>query len=100
MFTQRFKLKHNPHIYLVLLQEEEEEEEDRLAKDAERNFAMQQRGEQENSATVKEQPEASGASFVNLSFEGENEPSLSHLDPNRVPSPLPSWILTWSSNLS
>ncbi|XP_037550617.1 protein FAM177A1 [Nematolebias whitei] len=69
----------------------EEEEEDRLAKDAERKFAAQQRGEQEDSAaTVKEQPEVSGASFVNFSFEVESEPSLCDLDPNRVPSPLPS----------
>ncbi|XP_017281606.1 protein FAM177A1 [Kryptolebias marmoratus] len=77
--------------YRIKKEEEEEEEEDRLAKDAELKFASQRKGKQENPAvTVKEQPEASGASFVNVSFEVEHEPSLSHLDPNRVPSPLPS----------
>lgn len=78
----------------VLPQEEEEEEEDSLAKEAERNFASQRGGKQDDSeATVKNQPEVSGASYVNVSFEVEREPSLSHLDPNRVPSPLPSWNL-------
>ncbi|XP_019940165.2 protein FAM177A1 [Paralichthys olivaceus] len=70
-------------------EEEEEEEENRLAEDAERHFAEQQRGELDAppSATV-EQPEASRASFVNISFELKPEPPLSA--PDRVPSPLPS----------
>lgn len=75
----------------VLLQEEEEEEENHLAEMAERRFAEQRRGEQDapHPATV-EQPEASGASFVNISFELEPEPPLNTPDTNRVPSPLPS----------
>lgn len=58
---------------------------------AERRFAEQQRGEQgdPHPATV-EQPEASRASFVNISFDLEPEPPLNTTDTNRVPSPLPS----------
>ncbi|KAM4723400.1 protein FAM177A1 [Anableps anableps] len=74
--------------YRIKKEEEEEEEENRLADEAERTFAAQRRGEQENPATVKEQPE--GASFVNVSFDLEPESSLRNPDPNRVPSPLPS----------
>lgn len=73
----------------VLLQEEEEEEENRLADMAERRYA-EQRGGDQDPATV-EQPEASGASFVNISFDLEPEAPLSPSDSNRVPSPLPSW---------
>ncbi|XP_047201874.1 protein FAM177A1 [Girardinichthys multiradiatus] len=76
--------------YRIKKEKEEEEEEDRLAEEAERTFAAQRRGEQENPAAVKDQPEGSGASFVNVSFELEPESSLRNLDPNRVPSPLPS----------
>uniref|UniRef100_A0A1A7X9P5 Family with sequence similarity 177, member A1 n=1 Tax=Iconisemion striatum TaxID=60296 RepID=A0A1A7X9P5_9TELE len=77
--------------YRIKKEEEEDEEENRLAEEADRAFALQRRGEQENSAAaVKEQPESSGASFVNVSFEVEPEPSARSLDPNRVPSPLPS----------
>ncbi|KAG8013525.1 hypothetical protein GBF38_021945, partial [Nibea albiflora] len=76
--------------YRMKKEEEEEEEENRLSEMAERHFAEQQRGDQDDPhpATV-EQPEASGASFVNISFELEPEPPLS-TDANRVPSPLPS----------
>ncbi|XP_007575971.1 protein FAM177A1 [Poecilia formosa] len=76
--------------YRMKKEEEEEEEENRLADEAERTFAAQRRGEQENSTTVKEQPEGNGATFVNVSFELEPESSLRNPDPNRVPSPLPS----------
>ncbi|MEQ2305876.1 hypothetical protein AMECASPLE_002467 [Ameca splendens] len=76
--------------YRIKKEEEEEEEENRLAEEAERTFAAQRRGEQENAAAVKDQPEGSGASFVNVSFELEPESSLRNPDPNRVPSPLPS----------
>uniref|UniRef100_A0A3B4V1B4 Family with sequence similarity 177 member A1 n=1 Tax=Seriola dumerili TaxID=41447 RepID=A0A3B4V1B4_SERDU len=71
--------------------EEEEEEESRLSEEAERRIAELRGGEQDAShpATV-EQPEASGASFVNISFELEPESPLSASDTNRVPSPLPS----------
>ncbi|XP_018550735.1 protein FAM177A1 [Lates calcarifer] len=77
--------------YRMKKEEEEEEEENRLSEDAERRIAEQRRGEQDapHAATV-EQPESSGASFVNISFELEPEPSLSAADTNRVPSPLPS----------
>lgn len=76
----------------ITLQEEEEEEENRLAEEAERRFAEQQRGEQDgcDPATV-EQPGASGASFVNISFDSEPESPLSSSDTNRVPSALSSW---------
>ncbi|XP_071327568.1 protein FAM177A1 [Trachinotus anak] len=77
--------------YRIKKEEEEEEEENRLAEEAEHQIAEQRRGEQDAShpATV-EQPEASGASFVNISFELEPESPLSASDTNRVPSPLPS----------
>ena len=78
--------------HAVLLQEEEEEEENRLSEMAERRFGEQRRGEQDDAgpATV-EQPESSGASFVNISFDLDPEPPLNTTDTNRVPSPLPSW---------
>uniref|UniRef100_A0A671XKZ4 Family with sequence similarity 177 member A1 n=1 Tax=Sparus aurata TaxID=8175 RepID=A0A671XKZ4_SPAAU len=68
-----------------------DEEENHLSEMAERRFAEQQRGEQgdPHPATV-EQPEASRASFVNISFDLEPEPPLNTTDTNRVPSPLPS----------
>ncbi|KAM4541881.1 protein FAM177A1 [Odontesthes bonariensis] len=75
--------------YRIKKEEEEEEEENRLSEEAERQFAAQRRGEQSDPATV-EQPEASAASFVNISFEMEPEASLRSPDTNRVPSPLPS----------
>ncbi|XP_054470130.1 protein FAM177A1 [Anoplopoma fimbria] len=77
--------------YRIKKEEDEEEEENRLSETAERRFAEQRRGEQEDShpATV-EQPEASGAAFVNISFDLEPEPPLNTVDTNRVPSPLPS----------
>ncbi|XP_067336829.1 protein FAM177A1 [Channa argus] len=80
--------------YRVKKEEEEEEEENHLAEEAERRFAEQRRSEQSGpnasqSATV-EQPETSGASFVNISFDLEPEPPLNAPDMNRVPSPLPS----------
>lgn len=77
--------------YRMKKEEEEEEEENHLADMAERRFEEQQRGEQDDPrpATV-EQPEASGASFVNISFDMEPEPPLNPPDTNRVPSPLPS----------
>ncbi|XP_040916981.1 protein FAM177A1 isoform X2 [Toxotes jaculatrix] len=77
--------------YRIKKEEEEEEEENRLAEDAELRIAEQRRGEQDapHPATV-EQPEPSGASFVNISFDFEPEPRLSAPDTNRVPSPLPS----------
>ncbi|XP_028995874.1 protein FAM177A1 [Betta splendens] len=80
--------------YRMKKEEEEEEEENHLAEEAERRFAEQRRSDHNDHsdsqpATVA-QPEASGASFVNISFELEPEPSLSVPDTNRVPSPLPS----------
>ncbi|XP_075963951.1 protein FAM177A1 [Anarhichas minor] len=77
--------------YRIKKEEEEEEEDNHLSETAERRFAEQRRGEQEDPrpATV-EQPEASGASFVNISFDLEPEPPLNPADTNRVPSPLPS----------
>ncbi|CAJ1074031.1 protein FAM177A1 [Xyrichtys novacula] len=77
--------------YRMKKEEEEEEEENRLSEMAEQRFSEQQRGEQDDprSATV-EQPEASGASFVNISFELDPEPPINTADANRVPSPLPS----------
>uniref|UniRef100_G3PGB2 Family with sequence similarity 177 member A1 n=1 Tax=Gasterosteus aculeatus aculeatus TaxID=481459 RepID=G3PGB2_GASAC len=62
-----------------------------LGRAAERRFAEQQSGEQEDPhpATV-EQPEASRASFVNISFDMDPEPPVNTTDANRVPSPLPS----------
>ncbi|XP_074548201.1 protein FAM177A1 [Halichoeres trimaculatus] len=76
--------------YRIKKEEEEEEEENRLSELAEQRFADQHSGEQDDPgpATV-EQPEASRASFVNISFELEPEPPNT-ADTNRVPSPLPS----------
>ncbi|XP_041668295.1 protein FAM177A1 [Cheilinus undulatus] len=77
--------------YRMKKEEEEEEEDNRLSELAEQRFVEQQRGEQGDprSATV-EQPEASGASFVNISFEMEPEPPVNTAETSRVPSPLPS----------
>lgn len=77
--------------YRMKKEEEEEEEENRLAEMAEHRFAEQRRAEQDDPrpATV-EQPEAGGASFVNISFDLEPESPLNTPDTNRVPSPLPS----------
>ncbi|KAM9341436.1 protein FAM177A1 [Symphorus nematophorus] len=77
--------------YRMKKEEEEEEEENRLSEMAERRFAEQRRGEQDDAGTATvEQPESSGASFVNISFDLEPEPPLNATDTNRVPSPLPS----------
>ncbi|XP_076604992.1 protein FAM177A1 [Chaetodon auriga] len=77
--------------YRMKKEEEEEEEENHLAEMAEHRFAEQRRAEQDDPrpATV-EQPEAGGASFVNISFDLEPESPLNTPDTNRVPSPLPS----------
>ncbi|KAI3367939.1 hypothetical protein L3Q82_026764 [Scortum barcoo] len=77
--------------YRIKKEEEEEEEENRLSEMAESRFAEQRRGEQDgpHPATV-EQPEASGASFVNIGFDLKPEPPLNTADTSRVPSPLPS----------
>ncbi|KAM3594739.1 uncharacterized protein V6R79_013329 [Siganus canaliculatus] len=77
--------------YRMKKEDEEEEEENRLSEAAERRFAEQQSNKQETpQAATVEQPEASVASFVNISFELEPEPPLSTADTTRVPSPLPS----------
>ena len=76
------------------MQEEEEEEENRLAEAAERRFREEQRAEHEALPATTDQPEVSGASFVNISFDLEPEPPLSTQDTNRVPSALPSWGVT------
>ncbi|XP_034531757.1 protein FAM177A1 [Notolabrus celidotus] len=73
--------------YRIKKEEEEEEEENHLSELAEQRFAEQQ--DDLRPARV-EQPEASGASFVNISFELEPEPPINAADTNRVPSPLPS----------
>ncbi|XP_026160458.1 protein FAM177A1 [Mastacembelus armatus] len=78
--------------YRMKKEEEEEEEENRMAEEAERQFAEQHRSEQgdptSHHPTTLEQPEASGASFVNISFELEPEPPVSAADTQS--SPLPS----------
>ncbi|XP_029900937.1 protein FAM177A1 [Myripristis murdjan] len=78
--------------YRIKKEEEEEEEENRLSEEAEHRFVEQQRKEQANlgppHSPATEQPEASGASFVNVSFELDPEPPLNA--PDRVPAPLPS----------
>lgn len=73
------------------LQEEEEEEENSLAEAAERRFEEQQRAEQDalRHATT-EQPEATGHSFVNLSFEVEPEVPLGPADEKKPSAPPPS----------
>ncbi|XP_034061852.1 protein FAM177A1 [Gymnodraco acuticeps] len=77
--------------YRIKKEEEEEEEENRLADTAERRFADQRSVEQDDPhPATMEQPEASRASFVNISFELEPEAPLSTAETNRVPSPLPS----------
>ncbi|XP_020498763.2 protein FAM177A1 [Labrus bergylta] len=77
--------------YRMKKEEDEEEEENRLSELAEQQFAEQQRDELDDPrpATL-EQPEASGASFVNISFDLEPESPVNIADTNRVPSPLPS----------
>nr|XP_020477619.1 protein FAM177A1 isoform X1 [Monopterus albus] len=80
--------------YRMKKEEEEEEQENRMSEEAEHQFAEQRRCHQNGptspcSATV-EQPEASSASFVNISFELEPETALSVPDTSKVPSPLPS----------
>ncbi|KPP75280.1 C14orf24-like [Scleropages formosus] len=72
--------------YRVKKEEEEEEEENKLSEEAERHFQEQQTAERKQAMT--EQPEGS-ASFVNVTFESEEEPKAS-LDTSRVPAPLPS----------
>lgn len=66
------------------LQDEEEEEENRLAEAAERRFEEQQGVKQDglHHATT-EQPEASGHTFVNLSFEPETDAPLNSAEPSR-----------------
>ncbi|XP_070776861.1 protein FAM177A1 [Enoplosus armatus] len=77
--------------YRMKKEEDEEEEENRLSEEAERRFAEQRRGELDDPRpATMEQPEASGASFVNISFELEPEPPLNAPGTSRVPSPLPS----------
>ncbi|XP_037096492.1 protein FAM177A1 [Syngnathus acus] len=77
--------------YRIKKEQEEEEEENRLADEAERQFAEQQRSERKDAAPSSvEQPEALGASFVNVSFDHKPEEPLSTLDNNRAPCPLPS----------
>ncbi|XP_076017152.1 protein FAM177A1 [Genypterus blacodes] len=67
--------------YRMKKDEEEEEEEDRLAEEAEHRFEATQRAEHEGGAPATlEQPEASGASFVNVSFELDPEPPLNTPD--------------------
>ncbi|KAM6913110.1 protein FAM177A1 [Xenentodon cancila] len=80
--------------FRIKKEEEEEEEENRLAEQAELQFAAKRRSEQDNPAApypaTVEQPEACAASFVNISFELKPEPLLNSPETNRVPSPLPS----------
>ncbi|XP_068607814.1 protein FAM177A1 [Brachionichthys hirsutus] len=77
--------------YRMKKEEEEEEEENRLAEAAERQFAEQQGGEQEDQhPAAVAQPEAGGATFVNISIDVEPECHFSPPDANRVPSSLPS----------
>ncbi|XP_019731714.1 protein FAM177A1 isoform X3 [Hippocampus comes] len=77
--------------YRIKKEQEEEEEENRLADEAEHQFAEQRKSEKKDPtpATV-EQPEAIGASFVNVSFDHEPEAALNTADNNRAPCPLPS----------
>nr|XP_040055181.1 protein FAM177A1 [Gasterosteus aculeatus aculeatus] len=77
--------------YRIKKESYQERRERPLGRAAERRFAEQQSGEQEDPhpATV-EQPEASRASFVNISFDMDPEPPVNTTDANRVPSPLPS----------
>ncbi len=67
-------------------QEEEEEEENRLSEEAERHFEEQHN--QEGQQPKTEQPEGT-ASFVNVTFELEQE-SHATSDANKVPAPIPS----------
>ncbi|XP_077394853.1 protein FAM177A1 [Festucalex cinctus] len=77
--------------YRIKKEQDEEEEENRLADEAERQFAEKQRSERKDPAPpTVEQPEASGTSFVNVSFDHEPEEALNTPDTNRVPCPLPS----------
>ncbi|NP_001099177.1 protein FAM177A1 [Danio rerio] len=72
--------------YRMKKEEDEEEEENRLSEEAERRFDEQHN--QENQQPKTEQPEAT-ASFVNVTFELEQE---SHASPDaaKVPAPIPS----------
>ncbi|CAG5866153.1 unnamed protein product [Menidia menidia] len=71
--------------YHIKKEEEEEEEENRLSEESERQFSGGCRGDVDAPPTAGgAEPEGAAASFVNISFELEPEPS------NRVPSPLPS----------
>lgn len=81
---------------MLHLQEEEEEEENRLAEEAEQRVS-ELRTIDHNDPTASqpatvEQPETSGAAFVNISFELEPVPTVSA--PDRVPPHLPSWKLS------
>ncbi|XP_052001091.1 protein FAM177A1 [Xyrauchen texanus] len=67
-------------------EEEEEEEENQLSEAAERRFD-EQHNQQDQQPKI-EQPEAT-ASFVNMSFELEQE-SHTTPDANKVPAPIPS----------
>ncbi|XP_008307101.1 protein FAM177A1 [Cynoglossus semilaevis] len=77
--------------YRMKKEEIEEEEENRLSEEAGRHFAERKGHKQDvvYSATV-EQPEPSGTSFVNISFELEPESPLTAADADRAPSALPS----------
>ncbi|XP_077477727.1 protein FAM177A1 isoform X2 [Stigmatopora argus] len=69
--------------YRIKKEEEEEEEENRLAE--------QWRSEKNNPVpTTIQQPEASRASFVNVSFDHEPEATLTIAESNKAPCPLPS----------
>ncbi|KAK1793111.1 hypothetical protein P4O66_011517 [Electrophorus voltai] len=72
--------------YRMKKEEEEEEEENRLSEDAQHRFD-EQHSKESVQATV-EQPEAT-ASFVNVTFELEQEPHTTP-DSNKMPAPLPS----------
>ncbi|KAK1148901.1 protein FAM177A1 [Acipenser oxyrinchus oxyrinchus] len=72
--------------YRMKKEDEEEEEENRMSEEAERNFQEQQ--SQESPEPHTEQPEGS-ASFVNVTFELENDPCASP-ENSRVPAPIPT----------
>ncbi|XP_061650671.1 protein FAM177A1 [Phyllopteryx taeniolatus] len=76
--------------YRIKKEQEEEEEENRLADEAERQFAEQQRSDKKDPAPLTiEQPEALGASFLNASFDHKPEAPLNTPD-NRTPCALPT----------
>ncbi|XP_030635053.1 protein FAM177A1 [Chanos chanos] len=72
--------------YRIKKEEEEEEEDNRLSEEAERRF--QEQLSQDGQQPKTEQPEAT-PSFVNVTFELEQEPH-STADANKVPAPIPS----------